>query len=128
MFGNEEYLEMFQVGYKAVLEHIRLPGSYFYRPVHMNSGQSLGTWIDSLGAFFPGLQASVGDFENAFPLYELYYALWKRYESMPERFNFGNKQLNVHNYPLRPEFIESTYFLYQVGFNGAFYSQVVDLL
>lgn len=32
---------------------------------------------------------------------------------MPERFNIINKEVEIKGYPLRPEFVESTYFLYR---------------
>ena len=44
----------------------------------------------------------------------IYYAIWQKYGALPERFNWQTKTPDVSFYPLRPEFVESTYLLYQV--------------
>lgn len=57
-----------------------------------------------------------GDITEAICTHAVYYAIWKKYEAMPERFNWQTKQSEVHFSPLRPELIESTYLLHQVWF------------
>ena len=59
-------------------------------------------------------QVLKGDIREAICTHALYYAIWKKYEAMPERFNWQSKQSEVHFSPLRPELIESTYLLHQV--------------
>ena len=59
-------------------------------------------------------QVLKGDIREAICTHALYYAIWKKYEAMPERFNWQTKQSEVHFSPLRPELIESTYLLHQV--------------
>ncbi|KAI3659988.1 hypothetical protein MP638_000036, partial [Amoeboaphelidium occidentale] len=113
VFGDKYYLEMFEESYKAVLAYVRDPEGYMYRPVHMDTGQPFATWIDSLSAFFPGLQVMYGDLPNAIRLHEVYYSIWRKYNALPERFDYIQKNVNLPYYPLRPELIESTYFLYQ---------------
>ena len=44
----------------------------------------------------------------------VYFAIWKKYGCLPERFNWKLNGPDVKFYPLRPEFMESTYLLYQV--------------
>lgn len=56
-----------------------------------------------------------GDLDEAVCHHALYYALWKRYGCLPERYNWRLGAPDVRFYPLRPEFIESTYLLYQVN-------------
>ena len=55
-----------------------------------------------------------GDIDEAICTHALYYTLWRKYEALPERFNWKTKTPTVMFYPLRPELIESTYLLYQV--------------
>ncbi|KAG2470788.1 ITPR1 protein, partial [Polypterus senegalus] len=85
-----------------------------YVNVNMFNGQIMNTWIDSLQAFFPGLQVLSGDIENAICLHAFYYAIWKRFGALPERYNWQLQAPDVLFYPLRPELVESTYLLYQV--------------
>ena len=53
-----------------------------------------------------------GDLDEAICIHAYYYAIWKRFRVLPERFNWYHKRPDVNFYPLRPEFAESTYFLY----------------
>lgn len=55
-----------------------------------------------------------GDIEEAICSHALYFAVWKKWDAIPERFNWQRKEPDVSFYPLRPEFAESTYLLYQV--------------
>ncbi|KAI3632110.1 hypothetical protein MIR68_009946 [Amoeboaphelidium protococcarum] len=114
LFGDDEYLQVFNTSYNALNRHLRVnqANRYLYLPVQMFSGDNVATWIDSLAAFFPGLQVLAGDLPSAVRLHEVYCALWRRFHGMPERYDAARKQVISVNYPLRPEFIESTYFLY----------------
>lgn len=53
--------------------------------------------------------------EEAICTHALYYTIWKKYGVLPERFNWQRLSPDVSFYPLRPEFVESTYLLYQVS-------------
>ena len=63
------------------------------------------------------VQVLHGDVEEAVCHHAYYYAIWKRYGCLPERFNWKLLAPDVKFYPLRPEFVETTYLLYQVIFN-----------
>ncbi|XP_064858064.1 ER degradation-enhancing alpha-mannosidase-like protein 1 [Oncorhynchus nerka] len=47
-------------------------------------------------------------------MHAFYYAIWKRFGALPERYNWQLQAPDVLFYPLRPELVESTYLLYQV--------------
>ncbi|KAL1465318.1 hypothetical protein WDU94_004900 [Cyamophila willieti] len=79
----------------------------------MSTGELHSTWIDSLQASFAGIQVLAGDVEEAICTHALYYVIWKRYGVLPERYNWKLLAPDISFYPLRPEFVESTYFLYQ---------------
>lgn len=63
---------------------------------------------------FAASQVLIGDVEDAICLHAFYYAIWKRYGALPERYNWQLQAPDVLFYPLRPELVESTYLLYQV--------------
>ncbi|CAG8757840.1 14783_t:CDS:2, partial [Dentiscutata heterogama] len=46
---------------------------------------------------------------------------------LPERFNFHLRNVEIASYPLRPEFIESTYFLYRAT-KDPFYLHVGEMV
>ena len=66
------------------------------------------------------MQVLKGDINEAICTHALFYAIWKKYRGLPERFNWHSKHSEVHFYPLRPELIEATYLLYQVSFDTFF--------
>ncbi len=113
LFGDTSYLDMFSVAYNAVLNYISLGNGFLYANVDMNTGKLAATWVDSLSAFFPGLQVLVGDISRAIPHHLFFDAIWSRYSAIPERFDVYYQKTAIESYPLRPEFIESTYMLYQ---------------
>ena len=84
--------------------------------VSMNSPTRVTrTFMDSLLAFWPGLQVLWGDVESAIHIHDMLYHVTERYNFLPEAFTLD---FRVHwgNHPLRPEFTESTYFLHQVSY------------
>lgn len=82
-------------------------------------------------ASFAGVQVLDGDLDEAICSHAVYYAIWQKYEMIPERFNWHSKTPDVNFYPLRPEFIESTYLLF-LATKSPFYQrvgmQIVDSL
>ena len=60
------------------------------------------------------VQVLKGDLKEAVCTHALFYTLWRRFNALPERFDFYSATPAVAFYPLRPELIESTYMLYQV--------------
>lgn len=97
------------------MKHIADEGGFIYKNVNMESGYITTSWIDSLAAFFPGLQVLAGDVEAAIRPHYLYQSIWRKYGALPERYSFTTHEAVLSHYPLRPELIESTYMLYQVN-------------
>ena len=124
LLGDSEYLHMFEdvcfrnylsyQAYAAVMRHIKDDTGFIYKNVNVHSGEMMVYWIDSLAAFFPGLQVLHGDLENAIKHHAVYFAIWSKYGALPERYNWKTQEMDIANYPLRPELFESTFMLYQV--------------
>lgn len=83
----------------------------------MYTGQLSSVHVDSLSAFFPGVQVLMGDLEGAIKSHGVFAYLWSRFGGIPELFDTYRKQPAHLGYPLRPEFIESNMYLYQVSFS-----------
>ena len=68
--------------------------------------------MDALSAFWPGVQVLKGDIQHAIETHELLYQIFQKYGQIPEAFTH---RFDIHwgQYPLRPEFAESTYLLYK---------------
>jgi hypothetical protein len=85
-----------------------------YAQVDLYTGAIRAFWIDSLSAFYQGLLAMAGKLDEAIETHLLYTALWTRYSAMPERWSTatGNIEHGLRWWGGRPEWIESTWYLY----------------
>ncbi|XP_022364222.1 ER degradation-enhancing alpha-mannosidase-like protein 3 isoform X5 [Enhydra lutris kenyoni] len=97
--------------YDAIMRYISQPPLLL--DVHIHKPMlNARTWMDALLAFFPGLQVLKGDIRPAIETHEMLYQVIKKHNFLPEAFT---TDFRVHwaQHPLRPEFAESTYFLYK---------------
>ncbi|KAF2029488.1 hypothetical protein EK21DRAFT_67516 [Setomelanomma holmii] len=85
-----------------------------YAQVDLYTGAIRAFWIDSLSAFYQGLLAMAGKLEEAIETHLLYTALWTRYSALPERWSTatGSIEHELRWWGGRPEWIESTWYLY----------------
>ncbi|KAJ6725934.1 ER DEGRADATION-ENHANCING ALPHA-MANNOSIDASE-LIKE PROTEIN 2, partial [Salix purpurea] len=113
LFGDEEYLFIFQEAYAAAMHY--LYNDPWYVEVNMDSAAIVWPLFNSLQAFWPGLQVLAGDIDPAIRTHAAFFSVWKRYGFTPEGFNLATLtvQQGQKSYPLRPELIESTYWLYK---------------
>ncbi|KAL1117484.1 hypothetical protein AAG570_004807 [Ranatra chinensis] len=111
LLGDHRYLGRFNKHYSAVMKYISqgpmLLDVHMHRP-HTNSRN----FMDALLAFWPGLQVLSGDLKPAVETHEMLYQIMQRHNFIPEAFT-TDFQVHWGQYPLRPEFLESTYFLYK---------------
>ncbi|MEW5301076.1 MAG: hypothetical protein WDW36_003957 [Sanguina aurantia] len=120
MFGDEKYLEMFASLYTSTMQYLKMPGTYrgysFLVDVSMDTGRITKPYVSSLSAFWPGMQALIGQNQEAVDLHANFTATWQRFGWLPE--SFGIDASNLHpeeaGHNLRPEHIESTYVLHAV--------------
>jgi hypothetical protein len=85
-----------------------------YAQVDLYTGAIRAFWIDSLSAFYQGLLAMAGKLDEAIETHLLYTALWTRYSALPERWSTvtGSIEHGLRWWGGRPEWIESTWYLY----------------
>ncbi|RXK37277.1 hypothetical protein M231_05419 [Tremella mesenterica] len=114
LFADDSYLDVFQDAYAAVQTNVRTPDGFIYRPVQMKHLHTANpSTIDSLSAFLPGLQVLSGDIESAIQNHMIWWNLWRKYSATPEVWAWQERRVEWAGWPLRPEYIESTYYLYQ---------------
>jgi mannosidase alpha-like ER degradation enhancer 2 len=80
----------------------------------MTTGQRTATTYGALDAFFPAVLALSGDLGRARRLQESSFRMWQLNGIEPEALNYQTMQVVHAGYPLRPEIVESTYYLYQI--------------
>ena len=113
LFGDEEMMDMFQSAYDAVRTY--LTHGAFQLDVDMKTGNTKHYRVSSLQAFWPGVQAMVGDILEAKQTHVAFLEVWHKFGVLPEGYDLSDQRV-IHfakYYPLRPELVESTYLLYQ---------------
>ncbi|CAE6522002.1 unnamed protein product [Rhizoctonia solani] len=65
MTGESEYYDVWKEGYSAIMKYSRDSDGFWYRNVGANTGNLATVYIDSLSAFWPGLQVLAGDVQSA---------------------------------------------------------------
>lgn len=124
LFNDDELLNVWEKSYRALSTHSKV--EWFFGNVHVDTGLLVSPWIDALSAFFPGLLVLSGNIEDAKRAHLPFLKLWNQYQGIPERWHFlptgpsprlfgsgDSDPISLEWYPLRPEFIESTYYLYR---------------
>jgi Glycosyl hydrolase family 47 len=114
----DAFLRVWEESHAAIKHHI-YRGEQFQHPhylqVDLYTGALRAFWIDSLSAYYPGLLTLAGELEEAISTHMMYTALWTRYSALPERWSAatGNIESGLRWWGGRPEFIESTWYLYR---------------
>ncbi|KAI4156335.1 MAG: hypothetical protein L6R39_001120 [Caloplaca ligustica] len=114
----ESYLHVWNDAHAAINHHLRRGKMYIhphYIQADVFTGAARAFWFDSLSAFFPGVLTLTGAVEEATEAHLLHTALWSRYSALPERWSTssGSVEGGLGWWGGRPEFIESTYYLYR---------------
>jgi ER degradation enhancer, mannosidase alpha-like 2 len=86
-------------------------GGLWYSQVDMNTGKRISTRYGALDAFFPAVLARSGDLDRARRLQESSYKMWTTFHIEPEEMDYSNFKIIHPGYPLRPEIMESAYYL-----------------
>ncbi|CAF3510385.1 unnamed protein product [Rotaria sp. Silwood1] len=108
---NTDYLSRFQEHYSSIMSYVQQGVAMVN--VHMHQPYRLAkNHMDALLAFWPGLQVMTGDLKPAIELHEMLYQVVKKHKFLPEAFT-TDYRIHWNSHPLRPEFVESTYFLYK---------------
>ncbi|KAK5663569.1 hypothetical protein OQA88_4000 [Cercophora sp. LCS_1] len=112
----DTFLEAWHHAHAAIKRHLYSDlGHPHYQNVNLWTGSLASYWVDSLGAYYSGLLILAGEVDEAVETNLLYTAIWTRYAALPERWSIKDKTVEggLGWWPLRPEFIESTYHLYR---------------
>jgi len=114
LFGDKDCERMWQSSIEALNKYVADdgPAGLWYGEVDMNSGKRVGTEFGSLDAFFSGVLALSGDITRARRLEESCYKMWTTFGIEPEELDYSKMRITYNGYALRPEIIESAYYLH----------------
>ncbi len=114
LFDDKDCERMWKTSIEAINKYLadQAPSGFWYGQANMNTGARVGTDFGSLDAFFPGTLALSGDLDRARKLEESAYKMWTTFGIEPEEMNYTTMKISYNGYELRPEIIESAYYLY----------------
>ncbi len=115
LFDDADCREMWRESIKAINKYNadEMRGELWYGHSDMNSGARTSSVYGALDAFFPAILALSGDLERAQRLQDSGVKMWMQHGIEPEEFDYRKMQVVSAGYPLRPEIVESAYYLYQ---------------
>lgn len=122
LFGSKYFLDVYNKLHRSLVANSF--DGWMFQNINFQRGNQVTYWIDSLAAFYPSVMALAGDITTAIRTHLTYYKIWNTFSALPERWNIipiaaqdkfrPEGAINLEWYPLRPEFVESNYYIYKV--------------
>src|SRR6478609_1310568 len=114
LFGDKDCHDLWTASIPAIHKYLadEIRGELWYGHADMQTGKRTKTTYGALDAFFPGLLALSGDLPRARRLQASSFKMWNLYGIEPEILDYKTMHVVNRSYHLRPEIIESTYYLY----------------
>ncbi|HKR97185.1 MAG TPA: glycoside hydrolase family 47 protein, partial [Candidatus Angelobacter sp.] len=113
LFGDKDCKKMWEASVKAINKYLadNTRSGLWYGQADMNTGKRTSTQYGALDAFFAGVLARDGDLDRARRLEESSYKMWTMFGVEPEAIDYTTMKVISPGYQLRPEIIESAYYL-----------------
>lgn len=114
LFGDEDFHRMWDSSVTAVNRYLADErfGGLWYGEADMRTGARTGTRFGALDAFFPAVLALSGDTARAARLMGSVHRMWGIAGIEPEELDYSTMTITSPGYQLRPEALESAYYLY----------------
>lgn len=116
LFDDRDCRRMWLESIAAVNKHLAdgVNGELWYAHVDMRMGSRIASNYGALDAFFPAVLALSGDVERARRLQASSMKMWRAHGIEPERIDYRTMKVTSAGYPLRPEIVESAYYLHRL--------------
>jgi mannosidase alpha-like ER degradation enhancer 2 len=108
---SPKLMDHFYIHFDAIQQHLKKDDWYFM--AHKDSGHITAPVFQSLEAFWPGMLSLIGQIDQAKKSLYNYHQILKQFGFLPEMYDVSNSEIKRSLYPLRPEFIESLFYLYR---------------
>lgn len=114
LFGDQGCLAMWKASIPAINRYLadEVRGELWYGHADMQTGKRTATTYGALDAFFPALLALSGDLDRAARLQDSGFRMWQLHGIEPEELDYRSMRVLAPGYALRPEIVESTYYLH----------------
>lgn len=114
LFDDKECKKMWEDSIVSINKYLadEVRGELWYGHADMNSGKRGAPTYGALDAFFPAVLAMGGDLDKAKRLQDSGYKMWTKHGIEPEVYDYQKQEATYPGYQLRPEIVESAYYLY----------------
>lgn len=114
LLGDQDCANMWNATITSINKYMydSISTGAWYGHVDMNSGALTSQQFGSLDAFFGALLCLDGQIQRGAALEESCYKMWNKYGIEPEQLDYSKMTATSEGYYLRPEIIESAYYLY----------------
>jgi mannosidase alpha-like ER degradation enhancer 2 len=121
LFGDKDFKAAWDVHQKAIKQYLlsKQDDGWFLKHVDMNTGKEISSVYGALDAFYAGLCAYSGDLGVAKQIQRANYYMWRKFNE-PEEFDFKTGRMLNSYYVLRPENLESCFYLYRFTKNDRY--------
>lgn len=130
LFHDKQLRHMWDVSVKAVDKYLAqdIDGELWYGWANMETGVVNKPYFGSLDAFFPAELALGGELKRAEELQNSCYKMWLYYGIEPEEIDYKTMKIVSSGYYLRPENIESNYYMYEFTHNPEYLCRAATYL
>lgn len=113
LFGDDQLAQMWRTSIAAVNQYLadEVAGGLWYGEADMTTGRRTATHFGALHAFLPAVFALGGDLDRARRLEASCFRMWQLRGLEPEEIDYRTMAIVAPGYPLRPEIIESAWYL-----------------
>jgi ER degradation enhancer, mannosidase alpha-like 2 len=115
LFGDKDCKAAWESSNETIIKYLYVKtgkGAFFTR-VDMNTGQETQPLYGALDAFYAGILTLSGNLPLAQNIQQGNTYMWVKFHLEPEEFNFRTDSVLYPNYALRPENLESCFYLYR---------------
>jgi Glycosyl hydrolase family 47 len=115
LFGDSECGTMWRESLQALNRRLadETPTGLWYGQVDMDTGKRTASEFGALHAFLPGVLVLGGDLDHARRLQDSCWKMWNLHGVEPELLDYRAMRVRDPRYPLRPEIMESVYYLHR---------------
>jgi mannosidase alpha-like ER degradation enhancer 2 len=116
LFGDTDFRDMWEASIEAVNTYVadERESGLWYGHVDMRTGERTATQFGALDCFLPAVLALGGDLDRAERLMESCFSMWTAFDIEPEQLDYATMDVLHGAYYLRPEAMESAYYLYRL--------------
>ncbi|HEV8660605.1 MAG TPA: glycoside hydrolase family 47 protein [Thermoanaerobaculia bacterium] len=123
LFGDKDCRTMWSTSVRAINKYLEDDG--WYGEADMTTGKRTATQFGALHAFLPAVLALGGDARRAARLQSSCFRMWQLHGIEPEVIDYATMKVVHPGYPLRPEIIESAYYLHNAAMGKTFFDALI---